>query len=149
MGLYGHSLVTGTVTESGIDDDLKGIDLKPFVELMAYDDISRGDSEQIQEFCNSTIAQVLQEKQVLNKGTLMRLSKSDDEKRRIKLVAYHLAKSNKDPDWEKMCEHRKKWKIYRGKIMKKYGNRAIKIAKAAQKEYIKKAKKEPAATTSK
>ena len=35
------------------------------------------------------------------------------------------------------------WKKYRGKIMRKYGARATKIAKQAQKEYIKNARKEP------
>ena len=143
MALYGHSVLSGVVKEASTDE-LQGVDFKPFVELMAYDDISRGDAEQIQEFCTSEVAQVLQEKQVLNKGTLMRLSKADDEKRRIKLVAYQLAKDAKDPDWEKMCKYRKEWKKYRGKIMKKYGARATKIAKQAQKEYIKNARKEPA-----
>lgn len=149
MGLYGHSLVNSSALQESADDELKGVNLQPFVELMAYDDISRGDSEQVHEFCESAVATVLQEKQVLNKGTLMRLSKSDDEKRRIKLVAYQLAKDAKDPDWAKMCKYRNEWKKYRGKIMKKYGNRATKIAKAAQKKYIKNAKKEPSAPVAK
>lgn len=142
MALYGHSVLSGVAHEA-TTDDLKDLDLKPYIELMAYDDISRGDADQIHEFCESAIAQVLQEKQVLNKGTLMRLSKADDEKRRIKLVAYQLAKDAKDPDWDKMQKYRAEWKKYRGKIMRKYGARATKIAKQAQKEYIKNARKEP------
>lgn len=148
MGLYGHSLVNSSALQESADE-LKGVNLQPFVELMAYDDISRGDSEQVHEFCESAVATVLQERQVLKKGTLMRLSKSDDEKRRIKLVAYQLAKDAKDPDWTKMCKYRNEWKKYRGKIMKKYGNRATKIAKAAQKQYIKNARKEPSSPVAK
>lgn len=145
MSLYGHSFIK----ESFQRDELENIDLKPFIELMAYDDISRGTSEQIKEFCNSEIAQVLTEKQVLNKGTMMRLSKADDEKRRIVSVAYYLAKEANDPDYKKMIEYRAKWKEHKRKVLQKYSQKAKRIAIAAQKEYIKKAKKEPAAPVQK
>ena len=140
MSLYGHKVVR----ESAIkNDELAGIDLKPYVEAIAYDDISRCTDDQVKAFVESEMAVVLQEKQVLNKGSMMRLSKADDEKRRIKLVAYQLAKEANDADWKKMVEYRDKWKEYRGKVMKKYGAKAKKIAVAAQKEYIKNARKAP------
>lgn len=145
MSLYGRSFIK----ESFQRDELENIDLKPFIELMAYDDISRGTSEQIKEFCNSEIAQVLTEKQVLNKGTMMRLSKADDEKRRIVSVSYYLAKEANDPDYKKMIEYRAKWKEHKRKVLQKYSQKAKRIAVAAQKEYIKKAKKEPAAPAQK
>ena len=102
MSLYGHS----ALKESFQRDDLEGVDLKPYVELMAYDHISRGDSEQIKEFCQSDVAQVLMEKQVLNKGTMMRLSKADDEKRRIIMISYRLAKEANDPEYTKMITNK-------------------------------------------
>lgn len=138
--LYGHSFLK----ESLVDDELKDVDLKPYVELVAYDDLSRGTTEQIHEFCESELATVLQERQVLNKGTMMRLSKQDDVRRRQKLIAYQLAKEANDPAWKKMTLYRSKMKEQRAIIMKKYGKKAQKIANASQKEYIKAARKEPA-----
>lgn len=136
--LYGHNLLK----ESAVDEELKGVDLQPYVELFAYDDLSRDDAASIKEFCAGPVAQVLLEKQVLNKGTMMRLSKADDEKRRIKLAVYQLAKEANDPDWKKMCMHRDKMKEHRAKLIQKYGSKATKIAREGQKEYIKKAKKD-------
>lgn len=140
MSLYGHSLFKES---SVVDDELNGIDLRPYVELMAYDDISRGSSEDIKAFCESETAKVLLEKQVLNKPTMMRLSKADDERRRIKLIVYQLARENNDPDWRKMVAYRQKMKEHRAKLIQKYGNKAEKIARKSQVEYIKKAKKAP------
>ena len=82
--------------------DLGGVAMDTLIEGFLYDEISRGTTEQIKEFCESEAAQVLVERSVLKKGTLMRLSKQDDEKRRIKLVAYNLAKEAKDPAWAKL-----------------------------------------------
>lgn len=138
MSLYGHKFL-----EESYDNELEGIDLKPFIELMAYDDISRASEEQIHEFCDSELAAVLQERQVLNKTTMMRLDKASDVKRRTKLVAYQLAKNANDPAFRKMCMFRTKMKEQRAIVMKKYGKKAAKIANVAQREYIKTARKEP------
>ena len=137
MPMYGHSLLK----ESATTDDLRDINLQPYVELMAYDDISRDSAENIKEFCAGPVAAVLLEKQVLNKPSMMRLSKADDEKRRVKLIVYQLAKEANDPDWNKMVLHREKMKEHRAKLIQKYGNKAKRIAKEAQKQYIKNAKK--------
>ena len=135
MSLYGHQQVKKVAEAADVN-------MQQIVEGLFYSDLSRGTNDQIQEFCNSPQAQVLVEKSVLKKGTLMRLSKSDDEKRRIKLVAYQLAKEAKDPNWDKMNKYRKLWKHHRDLIMKKHGAKAAKIAKVAQKEYIKVAQKQ-------
>lgn len=132
MAVYGSASL-----EVGVSESL----IKECVSLFLTDDISRGSSEQIKEFCVSETAKVLTEKSVLKKGTLMRLSKTDDEKRRVKLVAYQLAKDAKDPLWEKLKQNRVKEKELIKQIMKKYGHRAQQIAKIAQKEYIKTASK--------
>lgn len=139
--LYGNSFMKESLV---VDDELKDVNLQPYVEMIAYDDISRGSTEQIKEFCESELATVLQERQVLNKGTMMRLSKQDDVKRRTKLIAYQLAKEANDPAWKKMTLYRSKMKEQRAIILKKYGKKAQKIALASQKEYIKTARKEPA-----
>lgn len=136
MALYGHSLL-----KEASDLDIAKIDLKPYVELMAYDDISRDSAENIKEFCNSPVAQVLMEKQVLSKPTMMRLSKADDQKRRVMLTVYRLAKESNDPDYKKMIMYRDKWKEHKAKLIQKYGKKAEKIAREAQLQYIKDAKK--------
>ena len=110
------------------------------MEMFIIEDMLHGTSEQIHQFCESAEAQVLVEKAVLNKPTLMRLSKTDDQKRRTKMVAYYLAKEANDPEWTKMKKYTALRKQSINKIMRKYGKKAQRIAKMAQKEYIKKSK---------
>ncbi len=141
MSVYGHSILRETTMEN--------VDVQPFVELFICDDITKMDSNSAKQFCESTVAQVLSEKSVLKKPTMMRLSRADDEARRIKLCAYQLAKEDNDPNWKKMVMYREKWKEYRGLVMKKYGAKATRMAKIAQKEYIKKAQKGVAAEPAK
>lgn len=109
-------------------------------EMFLVDDLLRGTDKQIRNFTESEEAQVLQEKTVLRKNTLVRLSKVDDEKRRTKLVSYQLAKSSNDPLWTQLKKITQKRKEIIRKILKKYGSRAQKIARIAQRNYIKKAK---------
>lgn len=106
------------------------------LEMFFVDDILKGNSEQIREFCESEEAKILQEKSILKKPTLMRLSKADDEKRRVKLMAYQLAKEAGDPNWTKLKSFTSKRKDCIEKIMAKYGPKAEKMAKIAQKNYI-------------
>ena len=120
-----------------------GVDMTVATESLLYDDIAHGTEEQIKEFCESDAAKVLVERGVLKKGTLMRLSRTDDEKRREKLMAYQLAKEAKDPLWKKLAKNRVQEKKLIAAIMKKYGAKARKLAKTAQKEYIKVASKLP------
>lgn len=141
MALYGHKFLTEAVAPE--DSDLEGVNMQPYIELMAFDDLSHAPSDKIHEFCESAQAQILTERQVLNKKSLMRLSKADDQKRRIKLIVYQMAAEKNDPDWKKMMLHRNKMKEFRAKLIKKYGARASKIAKKAQVDYIKRAKKDP------
>ena len=118
-------------------------EMRPFTEALIYADIARCSQKEIQAFCESETAQVLQEKQVLKKSTMMRLSKVDDEKRRAAVIVYQLAKADNDPNWKKTVEYRKKWREHRSKMFEKYGARALKIARSQQKDYIKLAAKEP------
>lgn len=109
---------------------------KEVLEMLLVDDILRGTSEQIKEFCESEEARILQEKDVLKKPTMMRLSKADDEKRRVKLMAYQIAKAANDPEFAKLKNYTEKRKASISKIMTKYGPKAEKMAKLAQKKYI-------------
>ena len=109
-------------------------------EMFLTQDMLNGTSAQIQNFCESEIAQILVEKSVLKKPTLMRLGKVDDEKRRTKLMAYQMAKNANDPEWKKLKKFTAARKQSIAKIMKKYGKKASRLAKLSQKEYIKKSK---------
>lgn len=130
--IYGTELAGKKITD--------GVNVNALVEMFLYDDISRGTEAQIKEFCESDTAKALLEKGVFKKPTLVRLGQADDLKRRNKLTAFTLAKQNKDSLWTQLVENRKKEKKLIGKIMQKYGNKAEKVAKVAQKEYIKKAR---------
>lgn len=129
--LYGSAQIA-SIEEAAKSDAL--------MELYLVDDIMSGTPEQIKQFCESEEAQILIEKQVLNKPTLHRLSKADDLKRRIKLTAYALAKQANDNNWKMLVKYSGLKKQYANKILAKYGKRAEKIAKIAQKEYIKKSR---------
>lgn len=131
MNLY------GTNDSKSIEDIASS---NAIMEAFLVDDMLHGTSEQIATFCESEEAKVLMEKSVLNKPTLIRLSKTDDQKRRIKIIAYQLAKEANDPEWNKMKKYTALRKQSIRKIMNKYGKKAQRIAKVAQKEYIKKSK---------
>ena len=134
MSLYGNNILNS-------DDRIANSDR--VLEMLIVDDTIRGSKDQIKAFCESDLCKVLQERQVLKKPTLMRLSRADEEKRRIKLMAYELARDAKDPEYAKLQKYTKLRKESIAKIMKKYGPRAEKIAKKAVKNYIAVASKAP------
>lgn len=111
------------------------------VEMFLIDEISRMDSDTIQQFCESAEAEALVEANVLRKPTLVRLGKKDDAKRRKKLAAFQLAKENKDPNWAKLCKNRITEKKLINAIMQRWGTKAERNANLAQKQYIKTAGK--------
>ena len=120
---------------------------KEVLEAFFVDDIIRMPSDDIKTFCESEEAKILVEKAVLSKPVMMRLDKKSDELRRTKLIAYQLAKAANDPNWVKLCKYQKLRKECIQKIMDKYGTKAAKIAKVAQKNYIKTASKVKASTS--
>ena len=110
-------------------------------EAFLVDDLSRLPSDVLKDFCESAEAKALVEANVLRKPTLVRLSKKDDETRRIKIAAYEICKEENPNLWKKLADNRVKEKKLINQIMKHYRSRAIKRAKQEQKEYIKTAKK--------
>ena len=128
----------------GMNDNLQDLETlaksDSIQEMLLLDELLKGSSDQIHEFCESPEAQILVEKAVLKKPTLMRLSKIDDQKRRTKLMAYQLAKESGDPNWTKLKKIMAMKKATIRKIMSKYGPKATRLSKLAQKEYIKNAK---------
>ena len=141
MAIYGRDVIHESVNTDDEDITLMNEELQEYVQLIAADEATRLPEEKIQQLLESGEFQALQEKQIINNKTMMRLSKADDFKRRVKLIAYKLAKDAKNPHWGKMMTWRGKWKGERDEILKIFGKKAEKIARLAQKEYIKKAKK--------
>lgn len=140
MGLYGANPLKTLESQATSE---------AVMEMFLVDDILRMPSKNIRTFCESEEAKVLVEKAVLKKPTMMRLSKADDERRRIKLIAYKLAKEAGDPNYKKLKMYTGKRKECIAAIMKKYGTKAEKMARIAQKEYIKTAAKGLAAAETK
>ena len=108
-----------------------------FLEACIVDEVSHLSDEKIQEFCQSPEAQALVEAGVMRKKTLVRLSKKDDFSRRRTMAAFTIARDKKDPLWSKLVKNRVQERKLIGEIVKKYGGKADKVAKAGQKEYLK------------
>lgn len=138
MGIFSEAAFSqGT----GLDD----AKLQSYVEMFLEDDISRLSSSQLQEFCApGGVGEALVEAKVLGKKTFVRLSRTDDLDRRATMIAMQMAKDANDPIFDKLALNRVKEKEYLGLIRKKYGMKAEKQAKTAQKEYIKTMRKVPA-----
>ena len=132
MGLYGADTLTtydSIATSNAV------------MEMFLVDDLLKCSPEKIQEFCNSEAAQVLMERQVLSKRAIVKLNMREiDAKRRAKMMAYQLAKEAKSPHYAKLKKYTSLRKQEINAIMKQYGPKAEKLAKIAQKEYIKTAK---------
>ena len=108
-----------------------------FLEACIVDEVSHLSDEKIQEFCQSPEAEALVEAGVMRKKTLVRLSKKDDFSRRRTMAAFTIAREKKDPLWSKLVKNRVQERKLIGELVKKYGGRADKVAKAGQKEYLK------------
>ena len=108
-----------------------------FLEACIVDEVSHLSDEKIQEFCQSPEAEALVEAGVMRKKTLVRLSKKDDFSRRRTMAAFTIARDKKDPLWSKLVKNRVQERKLIGEIVKKYGGKADKVAKAGQKEYLK------------
>ena len=131
MGIFG--------TEA-LEESLPG-GTSELVEMFLVDEVARMDSDTIKQFCESAEAEALVEANVLRKPTLVRLGKKDDMTRRIKLAAFEICKEENPTLWKKLADNRVKEKKLINQIMTLYRSRAIKKARAEQKEYIKTAKK--------
>lgn len=129
MGLFDPATIEGI--DENFDNELNDI-----IEAFIVEEVSKMDSDSIKAWTESDECKALVEAQVLRKPTMMRLSKADDERRRMKIVAYQLAKEANDPLYTKMLKYRTLWKQTSNKIVDKYGNKAERKAKKAQQEYI-------------
>ena len=127
--IYGNGAFNSGIDNSEIPEG--------FLEQCIVDEVSHLTDEQIQEFCNSPEAEQMVQEGTMRKKTLVRLSKKDDMSRRRTMAAFSIAREKKDPLWTKLVKNRVQERKLIGEIVKKYGGKADKIAKAGQKEYLK------------
>lgn len=107
------------------------------VECYILEEMSTFPKENIDSFLESDEARALEEAGIISRRTLVRLSKQDDLTRRVKIAALDNARSSGDALWKQLKKNRKKERELIAKIVKKYGNKARKDAKVAQKAYLK------------
>ena len=126
--LYGTSQIT-SIEEMANSEELQ--------RLFLLDDILSESSEKIQEFVNSEEGAVLMEKAALDKKIVDRATvRKMDLHKRIVLTSFLMAKQAKSPDWAKLVKFTKLKKQYKNKILTKFGKKAERVAKIAQKNYI-------------
>ena len=132
--LYGTSQIT-SIEEMANSEELQ--------RLFLLDDILSESADVIKEWVESEEGKVLMEKKALDKKIVDRATvRNMDLHRRIVLTAFLMAKQAKDPNWAKLVKATKAKKLYKNKILTKYGKKAERVAKIAQKNYIKNAKNE-------
>ena len=106
-------------------------------ESMLLEEASHFTNEEMKAFLESDLCEELVTEGKMRRNTIVLLSKQDDQSRRNKIIAMQMAKENRDPLWEKLRKNRVIERNLLGKIMKKYGRKAQKVAKAQQKDWIK------------
>ena len=124
-------MIYGNVLNEGIDNSEIPEGL---LEQYIVDEVSHLTDEQIQEFCHSPEAEQMVQEGTMRKKTLVRLSKKDDMSRRRTMAAFSIARQKKDPLWTKLVKNRVQERKLIGEIVKKYGNKADRVAKVGQKE---------------
>ena len=127
-----------------IDEQLNSTEEELVTQTMAaflYDDLSEMCHEQRQMFLNSDEFKAIDESKSLTssigRNTIVKLNKADDMERRIGQAALNIARDKNDILWVKLQKNRVQEKKLLDQINQKYGRKAEKIAKKAQKEYIK------------
>ena len=134
MGLFGPN--KNSMQES-YQSDFSGVDMQKYISECIFDELAGLPDERKQEFINSNEATQMIEEGLIGKNTLVRLSKTDDLSRRIKLAALQLAEDKEDQLFTKWQFYRSKVKEYEDKIADKYSVKSTRMAKVAQRDYLK------------
>lgn len=136
MGVYGNNNRTDLHEESNFS--VESQTLNELCESFLYDFVSRLSDEDRQEFIQSEACTALVEAGKFKRNTIVRLNKTDDLSRRTTMAAMQLAKENNDPLYEKLALNRVKERELLDQINAKYEQKATRLAKMGQNEFIKK-----------
>ena len=85
------------------------------------------DNDQLTAFLESDLCKQLVTEGKLRKNSIVILGKDGDLSKRKKLICLSLAKQAKDSDWTALKKNRIKERHLIGKIVKKYGAKAVSI----------------------
>ncbi len=108
------------------------------LESYIFDELCHLTDERKQEFISSEEATAMVEAGLISRKTLVRLSKTDDLSRRMKMAAFQLAKDNDDMLWNQLVKNRIKERELIEKISNKYNSKAGRAAKVGQKNFLSK-----------
>lgn len=120
--------------ESSYDE---GFDIDAYNETCLLMELMMLPEEQRKAIAESEEAAILEAKGKISRKTIVRLNKQHDLERRESAAAYQLAKEANDPLWGKLMLYMGKKNEFKKKILKKYANKATRVAKQAQKDFIK------------
>ena len=130
--LYGTSQIA-SIEEMANSEELQ--------RLFLMDDILSESADEIRAFTESDEGAVLIEARKLDKKIIDKATvRKQDLHKRIVLTAFLMSKQAKSPDWAKLVKYTKLKKQYKNKILAKFGKKAERVAKIAQKNYIKNSK---------
>lgn len=139
--LYGTEQIT-SIEEFANSEELQ--------RLFLMEDILSKSSDEIRAFAESEEGSVIMEKAALDKKIVDKATvRKMDLHKRIVLTSFLMAKQAKSPDWAKLVKYTKLKKQYKNKILNKFGRKAERVAKIAQKNYIKNSRKKAASSESK
>jgi hypothetical protein len=129
MGVYGK---TGIVTEGAEVEDMQTL-----VESFIFDELAQLPDAVKKEFLVSEECKAMEEAGTIGRRTIVRLNKTDDLSRRIKIAAFQMAKEKDDPVWQALVKNRIRERQLIGKLVQRYGNQATRTAKIGQREFLK------------
>ena len=128
-----------TENHDEFDDDMldENFDMDAYTETCLFMDLLSLPDEQRKAIAESEEAAILEHKGLIGRKTFIRLNKQDDLGRRTSAAAYQMAKDANDPLWNKLVFHMGKKNEFKQKILKKYSQKAARVAKKSQKNYLK------------
>lgn len=137
MGIYSNR------NQSIIDEDMNCTEeelIESTIKCFIDDDMRKMTLEQLQMFMNCDEVKALDEAGLVSnigKKTIVKLDKSDDMERRIGMAALNIAREKNDGLYVQLMKNRQKERELLKKINKKYEGQANRVAKQAQKTYLK------------
>lgn len=138
MGIYSNRM------NEGFEDELNSTEqelIEATIGAFFYDDLAKMTHEQRQMFLNSEEFKAVDEANSITgsigKNTIVKLNKTDDMERRIGQAALNIARDRNDSLWIRLKKNREQERKLLSQINKKYGQKAERVAKQAQKQYLK------------
>jgi hypothetical protein len=128
MSIYGKPVSSTGETVENVTE---------LLEAYILNELSQLPDEIKESFATSEEAKTLLERGIISKKTIVRLNKTDDLSRRIKLAAFQAAKEHNDSLWDQLVKNRIKEKDLIEKIVQKYHTKATQSAKLGQRDYLK------------